>query len=70
LKSFFKILAKTITPLCNSGKLLLEGFPAASVVERFANAWHASAPRLYRNWLSGLAAHREQPRRKMPATAM
>jgi homoserine O-succinyltransferase len=49
---------------------LLEGFPAASVVERFANAWHASALRLYRNWLSGLSAHRAQPRRKMPAAAM
>jgi homoserine O-succinyltransferase len=43
---------------------LLEGFPAASIVERFASAWHASALRLYRNWLSGLAAHRAQPRRK------
>jgi hypothetical protein len=49
---------------------LLEGFPAASIVERFASAWHASALRLYRNWLSGLAARREQPRRKMPAAAM
>jgi len=49
---------------------LLEGFPAASVVERFANAWHASALRLYRNWLTCLTAHRAQPRRKMPAAAM
>jgi homoserine O-succinyltransferase len=49
---------------------LLEGFPAASIVERFANSLHASALRLYRNWLSGLAANRERPRRKVPAAAM
>jgi homoserine O-succinyltransferase/O-acetyltransferase len=49
---------------------LLEGFPAASIVERFANAWHASALRLYRNWLSGLSADRQQPRRKLPVAAM
>ena len=36
----------------------------------FANAWHASALRLYRNWLSGLSAHHERPLEKMPAAAM
>jgi homoserine O-succinyltransferase/O-acetyltransferase len=49
---------------------LLEGFPAASIVERFATSWHASALRLYRNWLTCLSAHREQPRRKLPAAVM
>jgi homoserine O-succinyltransferase/O-acetyltransferase len=49
---------------------LLEGFPAASIIERFANAWHASALRLYRNWLSGMSANRERPRRKLPVAAM
>jgi homoserine O-succinyltransferase len=49
---------------------LLEGFPAASIVERFSNAWHASALRLYRNWLTSLSAHREQPRRRMPAAVV
>jgi homoserine O-succinyltransferase len=49
---------------------LLEGFPAASVVERFANSWHASALRLYRNWLVNLSAHRERPSKKVRAVAM
>jgi homoserine O-succinyltransferase len=39
---------------------LLEGFPAAAIVERLAHSWHASALRLYRNWLACLAARREQ----------
>jgi homoserine O-succinyltransferase len=38
---------------------LLEGFPATNVVERFAKSWHASALRLYRNWLASLTACRE-----------
>jgi len=33
----------------------LEDFPNVAIVERFADSWHASALRLYRNWLSYLA---------------
>jgi homoserine O-succinyltransferase len=39
---------------------LLEGFPTAAIVERFANSWHAAALRLYRNWLSCLSTCRER----------
>jgi homoserine O-succinyltransferase/O-acetyltransferase len=39
---------------------LLEGFPTAGIVERFANSWHAAALRLYRNWLSCLSTRRER----------
>jgi homoserine O-succinyltransferase len=45
---------------------LLEGFPAAAIVERFANSWRASALRLYRNWLGCLSGRRE--RSLQPAT--
>jgi len=48
---------------------LLESFPATAIVERFANSWHATALRLYRNWLSCLAACREQPASKATAVA-
>jgi homoserine O-succinyltransferase len=40
---------------------LMEGFPALAIVERFASSWHASALRLYRNWLSCLTTRLERP---------
>ena len=48
---------------------LLEGFPAATIVERLANSWHASALRLYRNWLSCLATRRERSLHEVTAVA-
>jgi homoserine O-succinyltransferase/O-acetyltransferase len=39
---------------------LLERFPAAAIVERLANSWHAAALRLYRNWLSLLTTRCER----------
>jgi homoserine O-succinyltransferase/O-acetyltransferase len=48
---------------------LLEGFPAAAVVERFANSWHASALRLYRNWLACLTTRRERSQHESAAVA-
>jgi homoserine O-succinyltransferase len=48
---------------------LLEGFPVAAIVERFANSWHAAALRLYRNWLSCLAARRERSLHGVTAAA-
>jgi homoserine O-succinyltransferase/O-acetyltransferase len=48
---------------------LLEGFPAAAVVERFANSWHASALRLYRNWLACLTTRRERSQHDATAVA-
>jgi hypothetical protein len=47
---------------------LLEGFPAAAIVERLAHSWHASALRLYRNWLACLAARRERALHEAAAT--
>jgi homoserine O-succinyltransferase len=48
---------------------LLEGFPAAAIVERFANSWHASGLRLYRNWLSCLTTRRERSLHETTAVA-
>jgi homoserine O-succinyltransferase/O-acetyltransferase len=48
---------------------LLEGFPAATVVERLANSWHASALRLYRNWLACLTTRRERSQHAATAVA-
>jgi homoserine O-succinyltransferase len=48
---------------------LLESFPATGVVERFANSWHASALRLYRNWLACLGTRRESSERQPKAVA-
>ena len=48
---------------------LLESFPAATIVERFANSWHASALRLYRNWLACLASRRGGAEREPKAVA-
>jgi homoserine O-succinyltransferase/O-acetyltransferase len=48
---------------------LLEGFPAAAIVERFANSWHASALRLYRNWLACLTTRRERSQHEATAVA-
>lgn len=47
---------------------LLEGFPAAAIVERLEHSWHASALRLYRNWLACLAARRERALHEAAAT--
>ncbi len=48
---------------------LLESFPAAAVMERFANSWHASALRLYRNWLSCLTTRRDRSLHQAAAVA-
>jgi homoserine O-succinyltransferase/O-acetyltransferase len=47
---------------------LLEGFPAAVIVEGLANSWHAAALRLYRNWLSCLTQRRERVVHEVTAT--
>jgi hypothetical protein len=48
---------------------LLENFPAAAIVDRFANSWHGSALRLYRNWLSCLVTRRERALHQVTAVA-